>query len=361
MATSTAGSDCCSDSASITSETASASATSISVTSCSDCGPAGIYATLIDGAVHASAVYSVGYMARYLSATVESVEGPNEPDLQLGRGWRRIVGRFAPALHAALAASPQHALALLGPAFATIGARIDAAPLAHDWRVENFHSYPGGQQPSRGLAGALARSRALHLGAPMVSSETSYHTATRATYEQPGVSEHAAAVYLPRLLLQYFAAGVSRTFLYELLDEHVNTARDNPENSFGLIGAHMVAKPAYWAIKNLLAIVNTSPGSGRGRPVAISSPPGSVETLLLRRADGSRMLFLWRPVSVYDTNAHRSVGVSPILVRLHFAGRRVTGRVYDPTRSAVGHPVVGRGAQGLAVSLGGDVVAVGFR
>ena len=79
-----------------------------------------------------------------------------------------------------------------------------------------------------------------------MATETGYHTLARPG--RAGVSEAAAAIYIPRLLLNNFAAGVKRTFLYELLDEGMSP-HDN-EQHWGLVRYDGAPKPAYHTLSN---------------------------------------------------------------------------------------------------------------
>lgn len=319
----------------------------------------GIRATLIADARRSPAA-SVRVAIGALRRDIDALENPNEPDVQLGRHWPRIVRRFVRGLGIALSRSARRHLPLLSPGFASPANNRRIANLTRFWSVENLHSYPGGQDPSFRFDYPLAVGRQTDPGTVLFNTETGYHNATRATYEQPGVSERAAAIYIPRLLLQYFGAGIRRTFLYELLDERPNPRRNNPENHFGLIRANMVPKPAYLAVRNLLAIVARSPGRGSSRSVSVTSPAGRVETVLLSRRDGSRVLFLWRIGRVYNTARRRDVRVSPIAVRVRWDRPGAAGEIVDPTLASAGKPFADSG-RGLSMELGGDVLAVSFR
>jgi hypothetical protein len=82
-----------------------------------------------------------------------------------------------------------------------------------------------------------------------VASETGYHDAVASHDGHPPVSEQAGAVYLPRLFLSYFGAGVRRTFAYELLDERVDPARSDLQANFGLLRDDFSRKPSFMALR----------------------------------------------------------------------------------------------------------------
>ena len=197
----------------------------------------------------------------------------------------------------------------------------------------------------------------------LVFTETGYHNALRDSANQPPASEAAAAVYFPRLLLDAFGLGARRTFIYELLDEKPEPGLTDSQQHFGLLRNDFSPKPAFTAIRNLIAAVRQSPGAGdRHRLDWTLSGAGakSVIRLTLVRRDGSRVLALWRPVSVWDREAGRPTSPGEVPVTIRF-GRQVHDlQVWRP--SASGSPVDSRGsARRLPVTLAGDVVLVSLR
>ena len=115
------------------------------------------------------------------------------------------------------------------------------------------------------LAAAAAPGRAAPGTRGLVFTETGYHNALRDRSDQPPVSEEAAAVYFPRLLLAAYALGARRTFVYELLDEKPEPALADLQQHFGLLRNDFSPKPAFTAIKTLIGAVRARPGS-RSRP-----------------------------------------------------------------------------------------------
>jgi hypothetical protein len=166
------------------------------------------------------------------------------------------------------------------------------------------------------------------------------------------------------VLLTAFGAGAQRTFVYELVDEKPDPALADPEQHFGLLRNDLSPKPAFKAIQTLTAVLRTSPGpSSRGHvPWRLRvAGRGEVERLTLARRDGSRVIALWRPVSVWDRDARRPVEVSPLPIELSFglaAARDVA--VWRPSVSS--RPVVRRDyARRLSLDLTGDLVLVSLR
>ena len=150
---------------------------------------------------------------------------------------------------------------------------------------------------------------------PLAATETGYFTADRSK----GISQTVFAKYVPRLFAEYFRQGFVRTYLYELMDEL------NPSDNFsfgGLVKTDFTPKPAYVALKNLVALLqekNISPRFTPGsldfkvivRPVLNYKEPGSgmvvnydrtdyVHHLLLQKSDGTFFLLLWHEISDGD-------------------------------------------------------------
>jgi hypothetical protein len=196
----------------------------------------------------------------------------------------------------------------------------------------------------------------------MYFTETGYHNASASTTGQPPVSEEAAAVYLPRALAAAFGAGVRRTFVYELVDEKPDPALLDPEQHFGLLRNDLSRKPAFDAIKTMVKAVRSSPGeSSPGLTWHLDAGgDADVQHLTLARRDGSRVIALWRAVSVWDAEARHALdpGTVPVELLLDRDGRDVT--VWRPSVSET--PVLRRDkAERLKLDLAGDIVLVSFR
>jgi hypothetical protein len=149
-----------------------------------------------------------------------------------------------------------------------------------------------------------------------------------------------AATYIPRLLMEHWSRGMTKLFLYELLDDP-DPANVRREASFGMLrvptldpSAPWPPKPHYVAVKNLVAQLS-DPGPAHD-PVALDVAVKSVvpvRRLQLSRRDGSWLLALWRDVSCYDAAARVHLSVDPAQVRLRFDRRRRV-RLLDPVVSA---------------------------
>ena len=249
--------------------------------------------------------------------------------------------------------------ALVGPSFIESGAWEVVRPLSDNWDVDNLHPYPGGNEPLSNLDEQLALARKMGSGRPVQATETGYHNALEAESGQPPVSEAAAAAYAPRLALATFAAGIERSFLYELADEKPDPARRQPEQHFGLLRQDLSPKPAYTALRNTLRVVRASEGQGRRRDTRVLAPR-DVRSLLLEREGGGSVLALWCDEPVWDLGRRAAREVKPVRAQVFFQARAQDVTVHRPSRGA---QAVQREAETTAVRVpvSGDVVLVSYR
>lgn len=157
---------------------------------------------------------------------------------------------------------------------------------------------------------------------PMVATETGYSTRPMADYTtfNRDTSEADQAKYLPRLLCEYFAHGVVRTFLFNFVDDG--------DGTFGLMHKDYSPKPAYAAVKTLLHTLS-DPGP-KFRPGTLNytllvkpvrnwkdSNTGRVSDydrtqylhhLLLQKRDGAFYLLLWHETTSQQINDQRPAG-----------------------------------------------------
>jgi len=291
------------------------------------------------------------------------VEGPNEVDLfrtnYQGRTFPTGPKEYQTDLYAAIKANPvtKH-LGVIAPSTAKVGSNLLLAPLtACDYVV--MHSYAGGQMPSLSLEGphvsnVLNAERILGEGTflkPIVVTECGYHTALGNTGNaQPGVSERAQAKYLPRTFAEYFHYGIVRTFSYEFLDEFPDYEKDereanNAEACFGILRRNLRPKPAYVALKNLIALLREATWDPeklqwdrpdfrcRALDFELSGQTGHVHHTLLQKAGGDFYLLLWQEVSCFDTQAKKDIENPEVSVTLTLNQPVTAAATYLPSRS----------------------------
>ncbi|RJK98184.1 LamG domain-containing protein [Vallicoccus soli] len=234
-----------------------------------------------------------------LAGTYESVEQPNEYDCKPDASWlTTLKGYSANLVRGMDAAADLAGVPVLGPSFCRPESVRSYGALPAGVDVANLHSYPQGKAPELAIEGVADRTRTDTARSSLVVTESGYHNATgQAT--RPGVTEAAAADYLPRLLLNNKLNGVKRTYVYELMDEKVNVARNDPEQHFGLVRVDGTPKPAYHAVRNLLwGIAGGDPKQVRpsvAEPLTARITGGGplLRSLAVARPDGGHVVALW--------------------------------------------------------------------
>lgn len=274
-------------------------------------------------------------------SSIEAVEGPNEWDVQPQLTYKdqtfpEGLRAYQDELYAAVKSDPTTAaLPVIMPSLAIPYYAVRLGSLASA-DLGNMHSYAGGHVPSQDLDIKWLPLTQVVIGAnkPIVATECGWHNATNdPKASQPGISEQAAAKYVPRLYLEYFNRGIQRSFLYELINERQAT---DQEQNFGLLRHNGSSKPAFDSLKNLIALLE-DPGP-EFTPQALSyNLSGNSSTLhhtLLQKRDGRFYLALWQEVPSFNLQTKLDVHVpkQAVTVTLGTPVRQATA--YKPLRTA---------------------------
>jgi hypothetical protein len=294
------------------------------------------------------------------AGSVDAVEGPNEWSTSGHTNWKAELVAYQERLfrevneRSALAALPVLGPSIVGGGQAALGnisAYLDDG---------NIHSYPEGDVPENKLSYYLKQA-ALNSGTkPIEATETGYTNATAWTPSGPGenkpISEAAAAVYLPRLYLEYWSHGITRTFDYELVDEYENAALDEREDHFGLLRHDLTLKPAASALANLTAILaDPGPAVAPGSlEYTLAGGEAKVRSVLMEKNDGTFYLALWRMQSIWNPDTKQPIAAAPEPLEVSFTAGPVDWSAYEPTTSAA--PVSSGGpSQTVTVPVGAGV------
>lgn len=248
---------------------------------------------------------------------MESLEAPNECDVNGGCGWPAIPNlvSFLPTVKKAGAALD---VPVLGPSFVLQPSYAEAGNLDADMTANNLHVYFGGRNPgSNGWGAADAQGNnygsfdwwlnQAAIDGPGLDSqitETGYmaYPTTDFPFTLP---ENVEASYTPRTLLLAFMHGFKATYLYELIDEVSSPG-------YGLLRSDLSPKPAFMAVKNLISLLDDTgdftPGS---LPINISGGGPTLEHVLFEKHDGTFWLALWLEQSSWDPVSARPIAVTP--------------------------------------------------
>jgi hypothetical protein len=159
----------------------------------------------------------------------------------------------------------------------------------------------------------------------------------------------------PHIPLENFRRGVTRTFLYDLVDEGTSTDTDGSHH-FGLIqnnGTAFPIKPAYTSIKNLISILSDAGAAFTPGAMSfnLSGTTADVHTLLLQKRNGNYYLALW----VESTNQSASQAVTVTFDQ----AMSPTAYTYSPCTSATATSVsLASGAVNLTLTTQPTILEV---
>ena len=173
-------------------------------------------------------------------------------------------------------------------------------------------------------------------GKPLVASETSYHTATTGS---GGITEAVHAKYGPRLSFEYFNAGITRGYHYQLID-HMNKGDDVPGSNRGFLDFDFRQKPVFRAMENTIDILE-DPGPSfatSSLDYTLSNTTPDIHQTLLQKRNGKFYLVLWREVRSYNLKTNQPITVTPQNVNVRFSSAMKSVRIFDPRSIASSGP-----------------------
>jgi hypothetical protein len=237
---------------------------------------------------------------------LEAFEGVNEYDISHPREdeqWVETLRASQHELYEGVKGTPALShVPVIGPSLTSEAAFRAVGDLSPAIDAGNVHDYFAAHEPeTRGWGlgdyGSIAYNinvaRVVAPRAPLQATETGYGTdATDRT-----VDETAQAAYLPRLLLEHFRAGLTRTFAYELIDEG-----GPPFEHYGIVRPDLTPKPAFRAIASLIALLrdDTRTYAPITLRYAIDGNTDGVQHVLLQKRDGRFVLAVWLAARSYD-------------------------------------------------------------
>jgi hypothetical protein len=266
--------------------------------------------------------------------TIESFEGPNELDISGMHDWISIDQSYQRMISAAERSLPEAGqIQLIGPSLAS--ASHGSALGSFDSSVDegNLHPYPAAQPPSAVFPEQTDFAKVMFGERNIMITESGYHNALNDHRDQPAVSEQAAAKYVPRLFLEDFARGIPRTYLYEFMDEAPNTALSDNQLHWGLIRADGSEKPAFNAVKRLIAELmdNVEPAGPRQLDWSLGPAGASIHHLLLQKSNGEFDLVLWQEISSYNVKTQTETFNPDAATVLTLGSRARSIALYEPS------------------------------
>jgi hypothetical protein len=274
-----------------------------------------------------------------LRNAVAAVVAPNEPDLEPVADWVSLTRAWQVELWNRVKGDPALAhLPVYGPSLVHRSSRGALGDLSAHLDYGNLHPYPGGIMPLSNFDNEREMMSLVSGNKPLVITEVGYHADTTTDDSHRGVSEAVNASYTPRILLEAYRDGIERTFFYQFVDpfteaQRVQKGLSKAEGSFGLLRNDLTPRPSYIALRNLVdAVDGDSPrvASPGGLRLGIEGAPSDMRRLLLRSADGSYALVLWRQVSLWDRIGKRPVAAPAVPVEVVMGQRLTLARRFDP-------------------------------
>ena len=263
---------------------------------------------------------------------VDSIEAPNEWDVNGGSTWVTTMQAKLPILHRAGA---DLTLPVIGPSLVEAASFSQLGDVSGYLTYGNIHDYQGNRNPETpGWGGTDAQGNyygsilwnedMAHEYAPglsIIATETGFQTGSSAGT----IPETVEGTYAPRVYLESFLRGIPRTYIYELIDD--------PEgwSSYGLLRYDLSPKPAFTAISHLLSILNDN--NTQFTPASLNySLNGNtvgVDTLLLQKSTGDFYLLAWLDGSIYDADAQTATPLAPQTLSLSLSDGAMISGVYS--------------------------------
>lgn len=265
--------------------------------------------------------------------TIESFEGPNELDISNMPDWPAVDRSFQQTIFKAAQPLPDRkAIELIGPSLAIARHAPELGDISAYIDMGNLHPYPAAKPPSIIFPEQSHLARIMAGSKSIVITESGYHNALRDHSDQPGVSEAAAAKYITRLYLENFAHGIVRTYLYEFLDEFADPDLKSFQKHWGLIRSDGTEKPAFGALKNLIAELHddAEPAHRGSLAWSLNSSDPDIHHLLLQKSSGEFDLVLWQEIPSYDEKEQTDI-VNPSRSTILTLAKRVRSvALYEP-------------------------------
>ena len=225
---------------------------------------------------------------------------------------------FVARLYSAVKGDPTTSkFPVVGPSLTQTASFGQVAGLEQYFDLSNLHNYFGGHNPGTpgwgdGGYGSIAfnmnNSRTAWPAKPIWTTETGYITDTSNTQ---GIPELVEGKYVPRMIFEQTMHGITRTYVYELIDQGRAIAGD--AGYFGLARTDGSPKPAFTALKNLIATLADSGPQvlPQNLQFTLVGASNNVHHLLMAKRDGSYYLAFWLEEQGYDVNKRVETPVSP--------------------------------------------------
>ena len=250
-----------------------------------------------------------------LAGDMESIEGPNEIDLNGGNTWQIALYRFLPML--AQAGSSLH-VPVLGPSLFQQNSFSALGDISSYINYTNLHIYFGGRNPGTGGWGSVDAQGHSYGSIPWwldnanISASGFASYVTESGYNQLPttttpytVPNSVASVYTLQTIFEMKTHGIERTYIYELMD-------DPSSPQLGLMTSTLEPKSSYTALKTLTSLLTDKGASFNPGKLqyTLTGATTNVHHLLMQKHDGSFYLALWLNQPIYNPANNQSLNVT---------------------------------------------------
>ena len=147
------------------------------------------------------------------------------------------------------------------------------------------------------------------------------------------VDEQVQAKYLLTLVAQAWQKGVSRVFIYQLVNDSLDES--NWTRGLGLLEFDWSRKPAADAFHYLTTTLQSGSASRAASGASaldydISTPKAGSASLLIRKADGTFDVLVWKEQKIWDGNARKEIPADSFRVSLTLPPGYSRVQVVDP-------------------------------
>ncbi len=203
----------------------------------------------------------------------------------------------------------------------------------------NFHAYPKkGAEPYNTLVNGLRTQTTAMSGKPVVLTELGYYTAPQSS-NWGGVDQLAQSKLTLNALLDATKLGISRTYLYQLLDPYTDPSGVSIDKNLGLFDLSNRPKLAATAIHNmttLLADHASNALSFDAHPInfTLSNMPDTGSSLQYEKSTGEHDIVLWAEPDIWDETNHTGIAAPSKSVKIDFGSNHYSVAIFDPLVSA---------------------------
>ncbi|KIF66130.1 hypothetical protein HY68_37375 [Streptomyces sp. AcH 505] len=197
----------------------------------------------------------------------------------------------------------------------------------------NAHSYLSTSLTTNSaLESTLATASSSAFGKPIVITESGY--TTQPDTPHIGADQSVQARSILNTLVDAYKDGVSKTYLYELLDRDSSPSNTDPEANYGLFNSDGTPKLAATAIHNLTAIL-ADDGTGGHQPTgslsySLDNLPATGQSMVLGKSNGAYDLVVWAEPKIWDDASDTEISNPTQTVTVHLDSVHHSVKVYDP-------------------------------